>query len=93
MSTKNKKNAALEPSPAQDTPPAQPVPEYITARLLGHEINKQFLTLSVPDGVGGFSRVRMRVPLRLAHCFKKNAVVRVRRTDDPLVVEPFPSIL
>lgn len=92
MSTKKQKNAAPEPSLAQDTP-TPPAPEYITARLLGHEINKQFLTLSVPDGVGGFSRVRMRVPLRLAHCFKKNAVVRVRRTDDPLVVEPFPSIL
>jgi hypothetical protein len=92
MSNKKQKNAALEPSPAQDTP-APSAPEYITARLLGHEINRQFLTLSVPDGVGGFSRVRMRVPLRLAHCFKKNAVVRVRRTDDPLVVEPFPSIL
>jgi hypothetical protein len=93
MSTKKQKNAALEPSPAQDTPPAEPVPEYITARLLGHEINKEFLTLSIPDGAGGFSRVRMRVARRLAHCFKKNAVVRVRRTDDPLVVEPFPSIL
>jgi hypothetical protein len=42
---------------------------------------------------GGFTRARMRVPLRLSHCFKKNAVVRVRRTNDPLVVEPFPSIL
>jgi hypothetical protein len=92
MSTKKQKNAAPEPALAQDTP-TPPAPEYINARLLGHELNKQFLTLSVPDGSGGFTRARMRVPLRLSHCFKKNAVVRVRRTTDPLVVEPFPSIL
>jgi hypothetical protein len=92
MSNKKQKNAAPEPALAQDTP-TPPAPEYINARLLGHELNKQFLTLSVPDGSGGFTRARMRVPLRLSHCFKKNAVVRVRRTKDPLVVEPFPSIL
>jgi len=92
MSNKKQKNAAPEPSLAQDTP-TPPAPEYINARLLGHELNKQFLTLSVPDGSGGFTRARMRVPLRLSHCFKKNAIVRVRRTNDPLVVEPFPAIL
>jgi hypothetical protein len=92
MSNKKQKHAAPEPALAQDTP-TPPAPEYINARLLGHELNKQFLTLSVPDGSGGFTRARMRVPLRLSHCFKKNAVVRVRRTNDPLVVEPFPSIL
>jgi hypothetical protein len=92
MSNKKQKNAAPEPALAHDTP-TPPAPEYINARLLGHELNKQFLTLSVPDGSGGFTRARMRVPLRLSHCFKKNAVVRVRRTNDPLVVEPFPSIL
>jgi hypothetical protein len=88
MSTKNKKNAACA-QPAANTQP----PEYVTAQIRGQEINPEFLTLAIPDGVGGFTRARMRVPRRLAHCFKKNAMVRVRLTSDPHVVEPFPSIL
>lgn len=88
MSTKNKKNAASG-QPDAETPP----PEYVTAQIRGKEINPEFLTLAIPDGVGGFTRARMRVPRRLAHCFKTNSVVRVRLTSDPHVVEPFPSIL
>jgi hypothetical protein len=86
MNPKNKKNAAC------GQPDAEPRP-YITARFLGHEINREFLTLSIPNETGGFSRVRMRVPKRLAHFYKKNALVRVTKTADPLVVEPFPSFL
>jgi len=86
MSTKNKKNAASGPPEAETQP-------YINARLLGHEINREFLTLSIPNETGGFSRVRMRVPKRLAHFYKKNALIRVTKTADPIVVEPFPSFL
>jgi hypothetical protein len=88
MSTKNKKNAASD-QPDAATPP----PEYVTAQIRGKEINPEFLTLAIPDGSGGFTRARMRVPRRLAHAFKTNSVVRVRLTSDPHVVEPFPSIL
>jgi hypothetical protein len=88
MSTKPKKNAASAPPDAET-----PTPEYVTAQIRGKEINPEFLTLAIPDGSGGFTRARMRVPRRLAHCFKTNAVVQVRLTSDPHVVEPFPSIL
>jgi hypothetical protein len=88
MSNKNKKTAASAPPDA-----ATPPPEYVTAQIRGKEINPEFLTLAIPDGSGGFTRARMRVPKRLAHCFKTNSVVRVRLTSDPHVVEPFPSIL
>ena len=86
MTTKKKKNAASAPPEAEEQP-------YINARLLGHEINREFLTLSIPNETGGFSRVRMRVPKRLAHFYKKNALIRVTKTADPIVVEPFPSFL
>lgn len=84
MSTRKQKKAA----PAPPTPTGAPREEkYVEARINGHEINREFLRLSVPDGAGGWFLARMRVPKRIAHAFKKNATVRVRPTDDPAFYE------
>lgn len=89
MTTKIKKIAAPAAPAKQD----EVEPAYIEARINGHEINREILRLSVPDGSGGWMLARMRVPKRLAHCFKRNSMVRVRQTADPAIYEPFPTIL
>lgn len=89
MTTKIKKIAA----PAAPAKQEAVAPAYIEARMIGHEINREILRLSVPDGSGGWMLARMRVSKRLAHCFKKNTLIRVSATADPAFYEAFSSIL
>lgn len=80
-----------EKKPAPVPPVAKP--EYIEAQIMGREINPEYLSLRVPDADGNWRKARLRIPRRLSHCFKIHSTVRVRQTADPMMFEPFPSIL
>lgn len=82
-----------EKKPAPVPPAEQAKPEYIEAQIMGREINPEYLSLRVPDGDAGWRKARLRIPRRLSHCFKIHSTVRVRHTADPMMFEPFPSIL
>ena len=79
--------------PAPVPPAEQAKPEYIEAQIMGREINPEYLSLRVPDADGNWRKARLRIPRRLSHCFKIHSTVRVRHTADPMMFEPFPTIL
>ncbi len=79
--------------PAPVPPAEQAKPEYIEAQIMGREINPEYLSLRVPDADGNWRKARLRIPRRLSHCFKIHSTVRVAATADPMMFEPFPSIL